>query len=1104
MCIGGIIAMVLWSLVPRQLTISTRVVGYATWADFNFVQWRDLYYILAFIFPAATLLAYVVLNAIGARTRTPQAAPRTRLLPLPFVNAPAGALNPQSKKGAHFSKHENPGAPTGVGGQIWSLARVLVPALALTIEVGTTARGSQRLPGYSILAGFAMVGAVYLAAALQRRVRGRTTAPRQSFHEALSRANAVAAVLPIPLLILVSSNTTIFVESRRAYVHYPWLPVWLIAVATLVCISILSANYRLRNRNDGWHSYEGRFLAWAIGPLILFLLTAQLSQGTSTSLAAALSGQTMPKFWGFDDSHWLALPRLIFQHGLLPWRDVYSIHGLLQDVFAGQIGLSIFNYSWWGAWAGLGMIVIPIFWICQYAFVVYVSRQNYLVPAVFVVAVVSGLLGGEFILFSTRFMFFPLVLILFDQLIRKPKVWIGASFATLLFFCCLITPEIGIFALLFVLTLFAFELTTRQPRSRFPHRFSRTLTVVGALAALSAVWAVILYSLHSLKAFIDFVPFFAFSRSLEVAIAINGWAPLHDPLVDIFFALPLLLWWATVWRVVIILRTRRSWVPLDWLLVVGGVISISYLTKAIDIPDQWHVVESFSVSIPLLALWAIVALQKGDKLFLMASSAGRHSRPSTHSHVVTAILSGVVVLGAILLPPRIGNYVFPNSITSSITSAPSRFHGHNQTPAHGLLGYTVPGSVNVTQIAELGRLIDRYAGPHAPVVDYSNEPGVLYFLLNRVPGSQFYIQEVVQTVSAQRRYIHDLQTSRPPVVVFHNMSFGFPDINNVPNSIRSYAVTNYLFTHYTPLLNYQGQLLLLRNDLRSSAPAIPSDVKGLRIQNLYFSNYSCNLGDIPNYFTPPSHPEQLPTWSPQVTRISTTRGITSGWAVDPRSFKPAWRVVAVSASGKVVGSTTPNISRWDVAAVLRHAAAGHAGFRMQISQPASSTFSYYGLTRDGHAFLLFPTNLLRGIASSPLVSTINFDNKVFTTSAVFGDGQVEQGGPGDSVTYKIGGGTHPRLAAFPWFQITSDHSLGGTSMSIAPTVPTSSSALGGQASQIQFNALPSTGTSITVPVQGCMQWYGYAKDTPIYVTQYNVFSPSPLHVTLIGGTFFSS
>ena len=91
-----------------------------------------------------------------------------------------------------------------------------------------------------------------------------------------------------------------------------------------------------------------------------------------------------------------------------------------------------------------------------------------------------------------------------------------------------------------------------------------------------------------------------------------------------------------------------------------------------------------------------------------------------------------------------------------------------------------PGTTPVAEVSSLGSILDRYAGRTAPVFDFADEPGVVYYLLNRVPGAEFYFSNIAQTPEAQQQVITDLQQSRPPIAILNDTSFGIPELRRRP------------------------------------------------------------------------------------------------------------------------------------------------------------------------------------------------------------------------------------------------------------------------------------------------------------------------------------
>ena len=460
----------------------------------------------------------------------------------------------------------------------------------------------------------------------------------------------------------------------------------------------------------------------------------------------------------------------------------------------------------------------------------------------------------------------------------------------------------AIFTVCVLAVVVLFDVCTRPARRPLRVGFVRTFRCGVMGAVMTAIWAVYLAANHALSAFIAFFFDLGEGHNLEGGFPLN-WNVAHDFQADFWFYAPTLLWWMTIWRVVAKVRLRRSWTVADWVMVAAALCAIAYVPKALDRLEPGHAFESFWAAVPLLVLWAVELLTTADRWLRTTLATTPPLRSFRVAHFATGLFT-VALVG--------GLFTLPLTEASAINQAPERFHVVAPVPAQGLLGYSIPGTTDLAEVAGLGSLLDRYAGRTAPVFDFSDQPGVVYYLLDRVPGTQFYFSDIAQTAEAQQQVVSDLEKSRPPVAIFNDSSFGIPNYDGVPDGIRSYAIAEYLYTHYTPLVDYEGQLLGLRNDLVAGAPPLPPLPTGTLTSNLYFAGPACALGDIPNFFTGPSHPAVLPHVTTDTRLVAAGPGLLSGWAIDPTTGDPVPTVVATDGAGRVVASAHTGFDRPDV------------------------------------------------------------------------------------------------------------------------------------------------------------------------------------------------
>ena len=342
------------------------------------------------------------------------------------------------------------------------------------------------------------------------------------------------------------------------------------------------------------------------------------------------------------------------------------------------------------------------------------------------------------------------------------------------------------------------------------------------------------------------------------------------------FVLPVALWLLTVAKVVVKLLNRASWRPLEWVLVASSTPVVLFYQVVLDRMDYGHVGEVFQTLVPFVLLWAMEIVRFADANVARALAAlRRHWSFAAYVRVgVPVALLGIVAI-AVAAP----------STPVSWKNVPASFHVvvPTEAPSSLPLGYTQPGAVDIAQITDLGKVLNRYAGKNSPVFDFTNEMGITYFLLDRVPGARFYHVESAQTAQAQNLEVSDLQHSRPPVVIFNDTSYGLPDYDGIWSMERNYIVSQYILDNYRPLLDTHGQLVMLRNDLMRQARPLPRLSQPPVTTGLYFDPNvpECDWGDVPDFLNHPSVDSVRKSVSLHVRLLGTHHVVSlRGWAFD--------------------------------------------------------------------------------------------------------------------------------------------------------------------------------------------------------------------------------
>lgn len=826
--IGALLTLFVWTHVGTKLSAHTDIVGRTTFANFDINRYLNRFYAVTLLLPFACFAAYFVLLRWG-----PLRAPASLGRQVPRTNRqtiqPDPAGSPELSKAPQLSK-----AP----GLTWttSVLRLVLPAGTLLFEV-SVARSSrtQVLTHSGIAAALAFpVATLGLATAAAFLLHGYRAWPKRVL-TILPAVNALMSVSVLPILWFVSKSTSVLVRSSGRVAHYPWFPGWLAIAVTVAAVAAIGAALAGAPGFPRRRAVEDWVLLILVIPVFLFMVTAQLP------------GAQGP-FQAYDDAQAMVGARLLFYHGLWPWRDIMLLHGFFADALYGLIGMLTFGVTRWGSNAGLSFFVAPLTLFSLYGFLVYFSRRRVLLIAAGCLAVVLG----QFAIWQeTRYALLPIVLILFHGLIKRATWSRAAAFTVSVIFISIVTPEATILVLGVLATLVLAEIVEGRGTRGLAHRFPRSTRCLASGAVLVLVWTVFLALSGSLAGFVDYYLANISGHQYWGAYP-PTWSVTGDLRPTIFFLIPIALWLATMAKLGVKLFRHSPWRPVEWVLVASGTFVPLFYQVVLDRLDAPHVYEVFQAVTPFVVLWGIEASTSVDRAMRVALTRWRRHRALAHSLRVRTAWPTLVrpaELAAVL------TLIFLSPLSlGSWKDIPSRFHVTVPEPAPSgfPLGYTTPGAVDTAQLSDLGAILARYAGPRSPVFDLANEIGITYFLLNRVPGVPFYHPDAAQTSQAQKLEIKALERSRPRVVLFYDTTFGYPNIDGIPEMERNYLISQYLLDNYTPFVDVDGQLVMLRNDLVASAPPLPKLLGRPTTTGLHFVLPACSWGDVPDFFYPPS------------------------------------------------------------------------------------------------------------------------------------------------------------------------------------------------------------------------------------------------------------
>ncbi len=881
----------LWHHVATTLRQKTDVVGYPLYANFNVNRYLDAFYLVAIIGPAGAIAIYTLLARFGplSRVAPKRVAVRSGLVP-DGDELTLAEVESRDTDATSLDRAVGPW-PSGVS----RIVRILFVGALLGAEV-TVASGPGAMSVATIMAISGLALAVFVLTT--SKVVSLVSSNATSWWEFASMINSLFAIGSVALLYPISRATKVFVGPGNQVVHYPWLPLWLVIVAVSLAVAYLVHRLRGQRQNAGY--VEHRMIFFVAIPVAIFISHAVI--------LGALGGMDI-----FGEGEFLAGGWLLM-HGLLPWRDLYLIHGVFDDGFKSIVGFQIFGRTRWGATTGITLLLAPLYWVATYYFAAVVFRRR----PYFVVAAAASVCLGIFVDWDLRYLFWPLVLVLLYRVLQERTPTRVATLAGALVIQAILIPEMSYALIACAVTIVAFELYERT-LGRFSW-FDLRATIWSFITCLILggaffVWLVIE---RALGGFIGYFENFASAHSLTGGIplyttyanaaATNAFGiTLHltasPPLLTRYgyeLFLPVAAILATIFLVFAKVRGGRRLLTHDWLCIAGAVMVMLYYQKGISRADSGHLAEVFEVTVPLLLLLAyrgVLGIEAAvDRLYRRS-----HQRPGNQirSSVSLAVLVAVVIVTPVSIPsltdPMPGH--FQATVASPAPPSP--------VPGGPGLGYSVD-AIAPGVVSDIGRIFDNYAGKNGAVFDFSNAPSIVYYLLERRPVSRFYDVADIETPTAQRYAISDLIRTKPVVVLFNGIGMGTWDY--IPNEIRDPILSDWILSHYRPLVLVNGQLFLIRDTIAKPKP-LPRLSGASRTRSLYLSLGQCAWGYIPNFLDIPSSVGAMPRTQVTLTRVRSTAHGTIYRFVAPKGLRAYhWISVTVRGTRSDVGLSIANVA----------------------------------------------------------------------------------------------------------------------------------------------------------------------------------------------------
>lgn len=778
--LGASLAFLWLRLFPGRLPDQTDIVGYPILNNFNVVRYLHVYNAITLVFPLAMLASFAGLAFVPwfrsgrtGRGTTTQRHPADEPQPMPDP------------------------------GRLGHMMRAAFVGFVLGFEIAFTTDGA--------LGGFwptVLATALVYVGLLTAIASGRNGGGHQFWirHAAI---NALVTPLTVAGLYGVSRASGVRVLADGSFDRYLWMPIALAAAGSVAALTWVAVPLtRARVRGEDIVNIERKAVMFLAGPVLLFLLVAQLP--------GALGLMDM-----FHEGELLAAARLT-ESGRYPWRELYFVHGPLQDVLSPLLGMKVFQESRWGATAGVEVLVRPAVAIGFYLLHARLFRSDWIMFAATGAIVTLGL--------DPRFLLLPFAMLLLLTLLRRPNPVKAGLLAALLLAQSVLTPEAAPFALMVGVVLVSFEIYYRD-RERRGTSFSRTLWFAGTGLVLLLGWAGYLASNGALDDFLGHYLTFARDHELTGGIPIQwGTTPLF------FFAVVAPVACVLLFLFFFAVQLRRDRLRVEDWVVLALTLYVSYYYRKFLSRADAHVFQVLVVSIPLVAYVLYRATSQ------VAIAPRRNHRPPAARPLPFSRLLSIALLLIVLVWT-------PNKALALVEGLPSHFRATASAPAWlPSLGYATDEALDRARFEDLREVLLGLPNPSGRIFDFTNQPAMFHYLLGYQPSTRYYHVSLAIRRPTQDDLLDELRRNPPGIVVFHAEA-GLPGWDGVANAVRHYEISEYLLDHYRPVMIAGGNLLLLRNDLELP-PGWPSGLdlnSPLIPQNLYFFTLPCDWGYAPDF-----------------------------------------------------------------------------------------------------------------------------------------------------------------------------------------------------------------------------------------------------------------
>jgi hypothetical protein len=591
----------------------------------------------------------------------------------------------------------------------------------------------------------------------------------------------ILAALPLLALPFIAAAWVPFPYPRTA------------TIITLVLIAILA----MRIRNTLTPRAAWKLAAYAIFPALIYLFsyvsTAQLSQWVDLFHRGESIG-----------------PASDYLRGKVPFRDVFVLHGMMEDgaldawlmeLFGRSLDVAIWRTVVIGAFLGvaiwyLGIAVfesIPLAMLCV-AMGSWTTAENnrtfFQVAAAALFwnalrrrskssAIFSGVFAGVALFFSYEIGMYSIA----GAFAASVAIWIASKRVA---WNGLAPAQGAIFFALGVVigaAPFATYLALHGALDDFA-----VMSFVTIPGIIDAVWSL---------PFPDLVSTFRKDLNLHTLADFILWEKFHLIVSPLTIAIALIY--------CIVRWLRRKFDTLDYALLVMTVFATIAQRTAFGRASFRHQYFAAFLIGPLMVLLALLLVRALRKLW-RESRGATDDGAGTRAFVVSLTVMAVPMIGVLFWIPDLVNARLHEFI---------RYGGRIQKVEKDENAEAVQARIN-----DVTRDVQKLTKRAEPIFDFSNQPA-FYFFADRPNPTRFYQIPIASPAAFQAEIIRNLEKAKPKVIIRRSPEL-FDQFDGVTNDLRAQALAAYIDDMYVFHHNVRGIELWTRrkeNDVRPRAVA---------------------------------------------------------------------------------------------------------------------------------------------------------------------------------------------------------------------------------------------------------------------------------------------